>query len=113
MASPCCGCALAAQGSTPAGGPQEAALISFRPRSMGGRCAPGPSSVRIDVPRPLVLPSGPRIDLRQEVAMPIPQIVTRRRFIQGAAAALAAGGGVGLYTWRVEPHWVEVVRRDL
>ncbi len=36
--------------------------------------------------------------------------LTRRRF-WGAAGAL--GLGVGLYTWRVEPHWVEVVRRDL
>lgn len=33
---------------------------------------------------------------------------TRRRFWAATAAA-----GVGLYTWRVEPHWVEVVRRDL
>lgn len=36
--------------------------------------------------------------------------ITRRRFY-GTAAAL--GLGVGAYTWRVEPHWVEVVRRDL
>ena len=34
---------------------------------------------------------------------------TRRRFLGllGGAAAL------GFYTWRVEPHWVEVVRRDM
>jgi hypothetical protein len=36
--------------------------------------------------------------------------LTRRRFL--AASALAAGG-VGVYTWRVEPHWIEVVERDL
>jgi predicted MPP superfamily phosphohydrolase len=31
-----------------------------------------------------------------------------------AAGTFAAGAaGVGLYTWRVEPHWVEVVRRDM
>jgi uncharacterized protein len=36
--------------------------------------------------------------------------LTRRRFL--AAAALAVGG-TGLYAWRVEPHWVETVERDL
>jgi predicted MPP superfamily phosphohydrolase len=36
--------------------------------------------------------------------------LTRRRFL--AATALGACG-VGLYTWRIEPHWVEVVERDL
>jgi uncharacterized protein len=38
----------------------------------------------------------------------------RRRFLWrglGATAALAAG--TGLYTWRVEPHWVELVDRTL
>src|SRR6516162_8250507 len=34
--------------------------------------------------------------------------MTRRRFL-----ALSAGLGVGAYAWRVEPHWIEVVRRDL
>jgi uncharacterized protein len=36
--------------------------------------------------------------------------LTRRRFL--AATALGACG-VGLYTWRIEPHWVEVVERNL
>ena len=36
--------------------------------------------------------------------------LTRRRFLVGAGAAAL---GVGAYTWRVEPHWVSVVRRDL
>jgi predicted MPP superfamily phosphohydrolase len=36
---------------------------------------------------------------------------TRRRFLQGAAALLT--GGTGIYAWRVEPHWVELVRRDM
>jgi predicted MPP superfamily phosphohydrolase len=37
--------------------------------------------------------------------------LSRRRFLQlGAASAVA---GAGLYAWRWEPHWVEVVRRDL
>jgi predicted MPP superfamily phosphohydrolase len=34
--------------------------------------------------------------------------MTRRRFL-----ALSAGLGVGAYAWRIEPHWIEVVRRDL
>ena len=36
--------------------------------------------------------------------------LTRRRFLLGCAAIAPA---VGVYTWRIEPHWVEVVRRDL
>ncbi len=38
------------------------------------------------------------------------RVITRRRFLL-ASGALAAS--VGLYTWRIEPHWVEVVHRDL
>src|SRR5262245_40171175 len=37
-------------------------------------------------------------------------MLSRRRFFQLAAGGAAA---VGLYTWRVEPHWLEVVRRPL
>ena len=36
--------------------------------------------------------------------------LTRRRFLLGSATAALA---VGAYTWRVEPHWVTVVRRDM
>ena len=36
--------------------------------------------------------------------------LTRRRFLLGSAATAVA---VGAYTWRVEPHWVGVVRRDM
>lgn len=35
---------------------------------------------------------------------------TRRRWMRTLAGA---GGAVGLYGWRIEPHWVEVVRRPL
>ena len=38
---------------------------------------------------------------------------SRRRFLQlagGTGAAVAVGG---VYAWRIEPHWVEVVRRPL
>jgi predicted MPP superfamily phosphohydrolase len=34
---------------------------------------------------------------------------TRRRFLQATAAATLTG----LYTWQVEPHWLEIVYRDL
>ena len=36
--------------------------------------------------------------------------LSRRKFLGGAAAV---GGAAFLYTWRIEPHWVEVVRRSL
>ena len=37
--------------------------------------------------------------------------LNRRRFL--ALAGTGAAGGAGLYTWRVEPHWLELVRRPL
>ena len=43
--------------------------------------------------------------------LPLP---SRRRFLQtlgGGGAGLAAG--IGLYAWRIEPHWLEFVHRDL
>jgi uncharacterized protein len=40
-------------------------------------------------------------------------LITRRRLLQASAAALVSGAGVGLYTWLVEPHWLEIVRRPL
>jgi uncharacterized protein len=41
------------------------------------------------------------------------QLLTRRRFLRGTAGVLLATTATGAYTWRLEPHWVEVVRRDL
>jgi predicted MPP superfamily phosphohydrolase len=38
-------------------------------------------------------------------------MTSRRRFLCVAAAGSAAA--VGLYTWRIEPHWLEIVRRPL
>ncbi len=38
---------------------------------------------------------------------------TRRRFLQFSAGALLTGVGTLGYTWRIEPHWVGIVRRDM
>ena len=40
-------------------------------------------------------------------------LITRRRVLKTSVAAVACGSGVGLYTWLVEPHWLEIVRRPL
>ena len=40
-------------------------------------------------------------------------LITRRRLLRASAAAVASGAAVGLYTWLVEPHWLEIVRRPL
>ena len=46
--------------------------------------------------------------------MPTLVPLTRRRFLKRALAATLLGGGTtSAYAWRIEPHWVEVVRRDL
>jgi predicted MPP superfamily phosphohydrolase len=37
-------------------------------------------------------------------------VLSRRRFLACSAAAV---GGLGLYTWQVEPHWLDIVRRPL
>lgn len=40
-------------------------------------------------------------------------MLTRREFLWASGATLAAAAGVGLYTFKVEPHWVEFVHRSL
>lgn len=40
-------------------------------------------------------------------------MVSRRRFLRASAASIGAAAGIGLYTWRVEPHWLQIVRRPL
>ena len=40
-------------------------------------------------------------------------LFSRRAFVRAAAAGVFATVGAGLYAWRIEPHWVEVVRRDM
>ena len=47
-------------------------------------------------------------------AVATPPAVSRRKFLRRAVGGTAAAAaGTFLYTWRVEPHWVEVVRRPL
>ena len=41
------------------------------------------------------------------------KLVTRRRFLKLGAALAAGACGAGVYAWQIEPHWVEVVCRDL
>ena len=48
----------------------------------------------------------------QHRTMRLPRL-TRRRFLSLAGGAIAGGAGLGLYTWRIEPHWISVVKRDL
>jgi uncharacterized protein len=40
-------------------------------------------------------------------------MLTRRRFLRSTALLSLAGGATGLYTWRYEPHWLEITQRQL
>ena len=40
-------------------------------------------------------------------------MIARRHFVRASAAALGFGVSAGGYSWRVEPHWVEIVERRL
>jgi len=40
-------------------------------------------------------------------------LISRRQLLWTAAAACGAGAGTGVYTWHLEPHWLEIVRRPL
>jgi predicted MPP superfamily phosphohydrolase len=39
--------------------------------------------------------------------------ITRRRLLKGAAATAGLSLATGFYTWRIEPHWLQIVERDL
>jgi predicted MPP superfamily phosphohydrolase len=43
----------------------------------------------------------------------IDPMITRRRFLKAAVTAMGLGTATGIYTWRIEPHWLEVVERRL
>jgi hypothetical protein len=54
------------------------------------------------------------IDVPTESAPVAPPPMRRRQFLRRAVrAALATTAATCLYTWRIEPHWIEVVRRRL
>ncbi len=40
-------------------------------------------------------------------------MLTRRSFLRASGAAIAAAAGLGLYTWRIEPQWLELVHHSL
>jgi predicted MPP superfamily phosphohydrolase len=40
-------------------------------------------------------------------------VLSRRAFLRTAGTSLGAAAAVGLYTWRVEPRWLEIVHRPL
>ena len=40
-------------------------------------------------------------------------MLTRRQFLALGGAAVATAAGVPFYAWQIEPHWVEVVRRQM
>jgi predicted MPP superfamily phosphohydrolase len=60
--------------------------------------------------------SDPMADLDESANPPAPAArrkMSRRKFFAALGGAALAAGGVGGYAWRIEPHWIEVVSRDL
>src|SRR6185312_15803797 len=39
--------------------------------------------------------------------------ITRRRLLKGVAATAGLSLATGFYTWRIEPHWLQIVERTL
>jgi predicted MPP superfamily phosphohydrolase len=40
-------------------------------------------------------------------------LLSRRAFLRAAGGSVAAAAGVGFYTFRIEPHWLQLVHRPL
>lgn len=59
---------------------------------------------------PLPMPSQAEPGNEGEIEVPM---ITRRGFLWASGATLAAAAGVGLYTFKIEPHWVEFVHHSL
>ena len=46
--------------------------------------------------------------------LPAKSTWTRRRFLKATAVGLiGSGAAAGLYANQIEPHWIDVVRRDM
>ncbi len=41
------------------------------------------------------------------------RLITRRAFMQATAGGMVSAVGVFGYTWRIEPHWVQIIERPL
>lgn len=54
------------------------------------------------------------LGIRPSAMLPPFAAMNRRQFFRRTAGATVAAGAVaGVYTWRFEPHWIEVVERPL
>ena len=42
-----------------------------------------------------------------------PRLLSRRSLLRAAGACAGMAAGIGYYTWRIEPGWLEIVRRRL
>lgn len=40
-------------------------------------------------------------------------MLSRRRFLLSGLTSVASSAAIGIYTWRIEPHWMEITHRDL
>jgi predicted MPP superfamily phosphohydrolase len=40
-------------------------------------------------------------------------MLSRRRFLVSGLPSVASSAAIGIYTWRIEPHWIEITHRDL
>ena len=55
----------------------------------------------------------PTQSFSKSAELTIPHGITRRKWLKRASGAFGIAMAAGIYSWRIEPHWVEVVRRDL
>lgn len=53
--------------------------------------------------------------MNRAVRLPIigAMAITRRQVMRASLAAAASSLGAGVYAWRIEPHWLEIVKRQL
>jgi predicted MPP superfamily phosphohydrolase len=58
-------------------------------------------------------PFGSGAVLTLQAPLVVLPVISRRSFIRSAVGAAGLGAGLGAYTWLIEPHWLEIVRRPL